>query len=267
MLSTDTPVANRVKQKLARGEIALCMATRSSRTADIGMIAAACGFDSFFVDMEHCPISTDDAAQICAAALPLGITPMVRIPGHEFTIATRLLDGGALGIICPHVDTLEQAAAFVNACKFPPLGHRSVSGAGPTQLYRPAPLKEVNRHGNDVTLLIAMLETPEAIANADAIASVQGLDMLLIGSNDLCTELGIAGELHHPKLRAAFETAAAACKAHKIHLGIGGVRGDIPLIKELVQGGGRFIIAGSDTGYLMSAALADATALRAAIAT
>lgn len=265
MPANGAPITNRVKQKLAHGEIALCMATRTSRTVDIGMIADACGFDSFFVDMEHCSISVDAAAQICAAALPLGITPMVRIPGHEFSIATRMLDGGALGIICPHVDAREQAAAFVNACKFPPLGHRSVSGAGPVQLYRPTSLGEVNRQGNDVTLLIAMLETPQGIANAGEIASVQGLDMLLIGSNDLCTELGIPGQLHHPKLRAAFETAAAACQSHKIYLGIGGVRGDVPLTKELVQLGARFVIAGSDVGYMMSAARNDSAALREAV--
>ncbi len=240
------------------------MATRLSRTADIAMIAEACGFDSFFVDMEHCSISLDNAAQICTAAVPLGITAMVRIPGHEFTVATRMLDSGALGIICPHVNTHAQALAFVEACKFPPLGHRSVSGVGPAQLYRSTALSEVNRQGNELTLLIAMLETPEAIENADAIASVPGLGMLLVGSNDLCTELGIPGELHHPKLRAAFESAATACRKHNIHLGIGGVRGDAPLTKELVQLGARFVIAGSDAGYLMSAARADAAAVRAA---
>ena len=181
------------------------MATRLARTAEIAMIADSCGFDAFYVDMEHCTISLDDTAQICIAALPVGVTPLVRIAGHQFEDAARLLDMGALGIICPNVSTRGEAEAFVRACRFPPLGERSVGGAGPLQGYRQTPLSEVNKQGNAATSLIAMLETPEGIANADAIAALPGIDVLLIGSNDLCTAMGIPGELKNPKLRAAYE--------------------------------------------------------------
>jgi len=255
-------VSNRVQERLARGEVALCMATRLARTAEIAMIADACGFDAFFIDMEHCTITLDAAAQICIAALPVGITPLVRIAGHQFDDATRLLDAGALGIICPDVSTRAQAEAFVAACRFPPLGQRSVGGTGPLQGYRATPLAEVNRQGNAATLCIAMLETPEGIANADAIAAVPGIDVLLIGSNDLCTAMGIPGELKHPKLRAAYEATAKACKARNKHLGIGGIRGDVEHIAELVKLGARFVIAASDVQYLMSAARNEVAALR-----
>ena len=77
-----------MQERLARGEVALCMATRLARTAEIAMIADSCGFDAFFIDMEHCPISLDAAAQICVAALPVGVTPLVRIAGHRFEDAT-----------------------------------------------------------------------------------------------------------------------------------------------------------------------------------
>src|SRR5262247_4389514 len=173
---------NRVQDRLARGEVALCMGTRLARTAEIGMIAESCGFDAFYVDMEHSTISLDAAAQICVAALPVGITPMVRIAGHQFEDATRLLDMGALGIVCPSVSTRAQAEAFVRACRFPPLGERSVGGTGPLQGYRATPLGDVNKQGNAATLLIPMLESPEGIANAEAIAAVPGIDVLLIGS-------------------------------------------------------------------------------------
>ncbi|MGB9045626.1 MAG: aldolase/citrate lyase family protein, partial [Pseudolabrys sp.] len=175
--------SNRTTERLARGEVALCMATRLARTAEIAMIADSCGFDAFFIDMEHCTISLDHAAQICVAALPVGVTPLVRIAGHHFEDAARLLDTGALGIICPNVSTRAEAESFVRACRFLPLGERSVAGAGALQGYRATPLAEVNRQGNAATLFIAMLETPEGIANADAIAAVPGIDVLLIGSN------------------------------------------------------------------------------------
>jgi 2-keto-3-deoxy-L-rhamnonate aldolase RhmA len=258
------PHPNRLQERLARGEVALCMAIRLARTAEIAMIAEACGFDAFFIDMEHSAISLDAAAQICTAALPVGVTPLVRIAGHRFEDATRLLDMGTLGIVCPNVSTRAEALAFVAACRFPPLGTRSVAGPGPLQGYRATPLAEVNAVGNAATTLIAMLETPEGIANADAIAAVPGIDVLLIGSNDLCTALGIPGDLNSPKLRAAYETAAKACKTRKKILGVGGIRGDVAHVAELVKLGARFVIAGSDVQYLMRAAREEMAALRKA---
>ena len=255
---------NRMHEKLARGEVALCIATRLARTSEIAMIAESCGFDALFVDMEHSTISLDTAAQICIAALPVGVVPLVRIAGHQFEDATRLLDMGALGIICPNVGTRVVAESFVRACRFPPLGERSVGGAGPLQGYHATPLAEVNEQGNTATTLIAMLETPEGIANADAIAAVPGIDVLLIGSNDLCTAMGIPGELKSPKLRAAYEAAAKACKAHGKHLGVGGIRADVAHVAELVKLGARFVITASDVQYLLKAARTEVAALRKA---
>ena len=257
-------VANRLQERLTRGEVALCMATRLARTAEIAMIASSCGFDAFYVDMEHCTISLDAAAQICLAALPAGVTPLVRIAGHRFEDATRLLDMGALGIICPDVSTPGEAEAFARACRFPPSGQRSVGGAGPLQGYRSTPLAEVNKEGNAATVLIAMIETPEGVANANAIAAVPGIDVLLVGSNDLCTAMGIAGEFKNPKLRAAYETVAKACAAHKKYLGVGGIRADAAHVGELVRLGGRFVVAGSDIQYLMKSARDDVASLRKA---
>jgi 2-keto-3-deoxy-L-rhamnonate aldolase RhmA len=259
------PIANPVREKLARGEPAFCMALRLARTPEIGMIAQACGFDSFYIDMEHCTIGLEASAAICTAALPLGIAPMARIAGHHFEDATRLLDMGALGIIAPQVDRPEQAQAFARACRFPPLGTRSVAGAGPLQGYRPTPLGDINAQGNAATLLVAMLETPEGVDNADTIAAVPRIDVLLIGSNDLCTAMGIPGETRSPKLRAAYESVAAACRRNGKHLGIGGIRSDPAHVAELIALGARFIIAGSDVQYLMAAARGDVNALHKAV--
>jgi 2-keto-3-deoxy-L-rhamnonate aldolase RhmA len=93
---------------------------------------------------------------------------------------------------------------------------------------------------------------------------VPGIDMLLIGSNDLCTALGIPGELKSPQLRAAYESAAKACKAHGKVLGVGGIRGDVAHVTELVKLGARFVIAGSDVQYLMRSARDEVTNLRKA---
>jgi 2-keto-3-deoxy-L-rhamnonate aldolase RhmA len=252
---------NRAKRKMLSGGLAICMGLRQARTADIAPIAAACGFDAVYVDMEHSPVSMETVSAICTAAIGFGITPLVRIPGHGSEYLSRVLDGGALGAIVPHVETPEQAADLVRAAKYPPIGHRSVMGSGPSLGYRSMPLAEVNERVNEEALLIVMLETPLGIANADRIAATPGVDMLLIGSNDLCTELGIPGQLHHPELRAAYQATAQACKNHGKILGIGGIRSDIELQTELIALGARFIIAGSDVTYLMEAARKDAEKL------
>jgi 2-keto-3-deoxy-L-rhamnonate aldolase RhmA len=100
----------------------------------------------------------------------------------------------------PHVSTVAETRAVVESC-YPPQGHRSASGSGPALGYASRPQGEINSHINEQTLLIAMLETPEAIDNADAIAAVEGIDMLHIGSSDLSTEMGIPGQYKHARAR------------------------------------------------------------------
>ena len=250
------------RQKLARGELVLCMGLRQARSIDVPMIAAQAGFDAVYVDMEHSPVSLETTSALCAGCFGLGITPLVRVPGHAAEWISRVLDGGAQGVIVPHVSSSIQAKALVAAARFPPLGHRSVMGPTPALGYRALPLGETNRTLNAETLLVVMIETPEGVQRAGEIAAVEGIDMLLIGSNDLCTELGIPGELRNPKLRSAYDTVAKACKAHGKTLGVGGIRADLELQRDLVRLGARFIIAGSDVTYLAGAARKDVEALR-----
>ena len=253
---------NTAKEKLSAGELVLCMGLRQARSADIAMIAAECGFDAIYADMQHSPVSLETVSAICVAALGQGITPLVRPPSHAGDAISRALDGGAQGVIVPNVDDAAQARAVVEHARFPPVGRRSVMGPTPALGYRALPLGEINQTLNAETLIIVMLETPQGIASADAIAAIAGVDVLLIGSNDLCTEMGIPGQLRHPRLLDAYQTAAQACSRHAKVLGVGGVRGDLELQRDLVQLGARFIIAGNDTGYLAAAARKDAETLR-----
>jgi len=252
---------NAAKQKLAEGKLVLCMNLRQARTLDVPMVAAAAGFDCIFVDLEHSPISLETASTICLGCPGLGVTPLVRVPGHGKDWISRALDGGAQGVIVPHVNNRAEAESVVDAARFPPLGHRSVMGATPALGYRSLPLGEINSTLNQETLLIVMIETPGGVERADEIAAVPGIDMLLIGSNDLCTEMGISGDQRNPKLKSAFETVARACKKHGKALGVGGIRGDLELQRDLVRLGARFIIAGSDVSYLSAAARQDVETL------
>lgn len=261
-ITTQDIAANPAQRRLADGGVVLCMGIRQGRTVDIAQMAAACGFDSLYLDMEHSPLGLEAVSAICTAATGFGITPLVRPPGHGADWIGRILDGGAQGLIVPHVNSAAEAEAIMRAARFPPLGRRSVMGAGPATGYRAMPLGEANAQLNASTLLVCMIETPQGVANADAIAAVPGVDVLLIGSNDLCTEMGIPGELRHPRLREAYEIVAAACARHGKVLGVGGIRGDAELQRDLLGLGARFLIAGNDVGYLMAAARTDVTTLR-----
>jgi 2-keto-3-deoxy-L-rhamnonate aldolase RhmA len=203
----------------------------------------------------------DTAVQISVAALTADISPIVRVPARQYSLATRVLDGGALGIVMPHVDTAEEARAIVDHLKYPPLGHRSMAGGMAYFGFRAVPTGEAAATMNRETLLVVMLETPHAVANAEAIAAVEGVDVLLVGTNDLMMEMGFPGQFGHPEVARAYQTVVAACRKHRKWPGMGGVYTE-ELLAKYVAMGMRVIIAGNDLGMLMAGASQRAKFLR-----
>jgi 2-keto-3-deoxy-L-rhamnonate aldolase RhmA len=248
---------NSLKRKLADDTLTFCLGVNQARTPNVAMIAAAAGFDGIYVDLEHNPTSLETCSMLCVAAIGAGVTPMVRIGSQDGHLAARVLDGGAQGLMVPHINSAAEAAAIVTACRFPPVGHRSVGGAGPALAYRPMSQAQVSDFLNRETLLLAMLETPEAIEQAEAIAAVAGIDGLHIGSNDLTSEMGIPGQYRDPRYLAAVERAGKAARAHGKCLGIGGILFDHELQTEIVRLGARYLTAGNDVQYLLRGARAD----------
>jgi len=175
------------------------------------------------------------------------------VPAGQYSLATRALDGGALGIVMPHVDTAEEAKVIVDRLKYPPLGHRSVAGGQPYLGFKALPVAEATRTMNAETLVVVMLETPQAIGNADAIAAVPGVDVLLIGTNDLAMEMGIPGEFNHAEIVRAYERVIAACRRHNKAPGMGGIYTE-DLLAKYVGLGMRMILSGNDLGLIMAGA-------------
>ena len=254
-------IPNKARERLAAGQLCLGMGLRQARTVDIGRILAACGFDFAFLDMEHNTMGVDTAAQIAVACHDAGVTPIVRVPGYEHYLATRLLDAGAMGIVFPHVDSAEHARRLVDSCKYPPVGHRSLGGPMAQLGFKAVSRAESSAAVNREILLVMMLETPEGIENAEAIAAVPGVDVLLIGTNDLTLEMGISGRYDDPRVVQAYETVLAACKKHGVHPGMGGIY-DHPTMERYVTMGARFVLCGSDISFLMAGAQARVDFLR-----
>ncbi len=255
-------IDNVLKSKLEAGGLALGVGLRQARTVDIAKAMKTAGFDWLFIDMEHNAMDLDMATQISVAAQDAGITPIVRVPGFESFHATRALDCGAQGIVVPHVDDAETAARMVAHCRYPPDGHRSMGGALPQIDFAPHPVGEVAAAINKATFLIFMLETRQAIENVEAIAAVPGYDALLIGTNDLCMDLGMPGAFDHPDVAAIYERVIAACRANGKHAGMGGIYAP-DLMQRFVGMGMRLILTGSDFSFMMSAAKAQAATVRA----
>jgi 2-keto-3-deoxy-L-rhamnonate aldolase RhmA len=259
-MTDATLIANPAKRKLAAGEPVVMMSLRQLRTADAAMIIRECGFDGFYVDREHGMFSDAETATLCASGQLMGLLPAVRVRANTTAEIGGALDAGALCVIVPHVTGKADAAKAVQAVKFPPQGARSIAALSPTTRYRTLPAAELIRLVNDMTMVIAMLETADGISAADEIASVQGIDALMIGPGDLSAELGIPGDVRHPRIREAYVAAAKAARAHGKHFVAGGAGG--PDAGEMAAHGAKIFMGGTDIGYMMSAARTAASTLR-----
>jgi len=256
-----TIARNHTRDKLEAGELALGIGLRQARTVDIGKIMKTVGFDWLFIDMEHSTFGVDTAVNISVAAQDAGITPLVRVPGFEHHHSTRVLDGGAHGVVIPHVDDAQTARQAVMNCRYPPLGQRSVTGALPQIDFETIPVAQLVEEVNALTFVVLMIETATALENVEEIAAVPGVDCLLVGTNDFCADIGIPGQFDSPKVVDCYEKVISACQNNGIFPGMGGVY-DLPLMEKYIGMGMRFILSGSDIALMMAAGRARTGALR-----
>ena len=256
-----TAVPNHALRQLRAGKLAIGMGINLARTVPIAQLAKTAGYDWLFIDCEHNSMDLDAACQIAAASLAVGVTPVVRVAGFEHWHASRVLDNGAQGIVFPHVDDAAQAKRVADACRYPPAGKRSMGGALQQVGFASMPVAETARLVNDETLVVVMIESPQGVANAEAIAAVKGVDALLIGTNDLCFEMGIPGQFNDPRVKDAYTRVIAACRKHGKFPGMGGMY-TAELLERHIAMGVQLILSGSDFSLLMQASTARATLVR-----
>ena len=255
-------IPNVTKERLARGEMTIGFSVLHSRTVNIAKIARSCGYDWLWVDMEHGFMSIQTAADMCIAALDCGITPIVRVPGPEDFHVGKMLDGGAQGIVFPHINNAEEAHQAVRSAKYPPKGHRSHTGAKPQLGFERVSIAESTEMVNENILVGTMLETQAGIDHVEEIAAVEGVDVLFIGTQDLSIDMGIPGELNHERIQEAYEKMIGAALKKGKSAGMGGVY-DKKLIPGYIDMGVRFVLAGTDYEFMTGAARERAEQLRA----
>jgi 4-hydroxy-2-oxoheptanedioate aldolase len=201
-------VANRLKQLWAEGRVAV----NGWLTIPSGFSAEAiaqCGFDAVTVDLQH---GAQDYQSMLACLLAMAaypVTPLVRVPANEPGIIGKALDAGAMGVICPLVNTRAQAEAFVSAAKYPPVGARS---NGPLRVGTYGSGTSYQSAANAETLCLPMIETREGVANVEAILDVPGVAGIYVGPSDLGFSLGLVPKLdrEEPEVLAIYQRLIAA---------------------------------------------------------
>lgn len=250
---------NRVKQALKRGETVIGSMATEMRSPAIALLFANAGFDFFFIDMEHGAYDIATVADIIKVARLAGICPLVRVPDAEYHLMARPLDAGAQGLMIPRVETREVVERIVQCVQYPPAGVRGCSVSRGHNEYMGAPLAEFTRHANENVLVVLQIERRRAVEDIDQLLSVPGVDVALIGPNDLAVSLGTM-DTQHPETEAAIQTVVEAAQRHGVAAGIHSR--DVEVLRMWEERGMRMLTCSTDTDLIFRGARAAVEALR-----
>lgn len=191
---------NRVKQRLAAGQVATILA--GTNDPDLIDQLGPVGADGIWLEGEHGGVDYADLGNLTRACDLWGMTSVVRVMDNDYATIYRTLDRGAQGIVIPHVNSREEAQAAVDAAKFAPLGKRGMftsrQGFGVGDYFKTA---------NDQSLLIVLLEDIAAVRNLDAILKVDHIDVFFVAPSDLATSMGHIGDMGHPDVQKTIDGA------------------------------------------------------------
>jgi 2-keto-3-deoxy-L-rhamnonate aldolase RhmA len=255
---------NQVKQKLLAGQTSLGTMMFEFPTTGIARLAAVAGAEFGVFDMEHTGWDIETIRMLVATTPRDSMVPIVRIPACEYHFVARVLDAGAMGIMVPMVESVEQARLLVQSAKYPPVGRRGAAFTIAHDDYRNDPIPDVIQSANDQVLLIAQIETVKGLENVEQIAAVPEIDVLWIGLFDLTSSMGIPGQTQHPDTLAAIQRVLAACRAHQKIPAV--LVTSIPEGLTQLQTGFRMVAYGGDLWIYQSGLRKGLNALREGIA-
>ena len=204
-----------LKDRLSRGESVNVFSIGRGFTPNlIEIFAIHGGFQGFWIDHEHTGFSIDQIEHATLAARAAGFDCFVRIAPTDYALVTRCLESGAGGVMAAQINTPEQAEQFVTWAKFAPRGRRGLNASAFDGRFGNMPVAEFCETANRESFVAIQIETAQAVENVDAIAAINGVDHLFLGPSDLSQDLGVVGQILHPKCIDAIERIAAACRKH-----------------------------------------------------
>lgn len=234
---------SKIKAKLKRNEPVL-LTTLHLIDPSLYELTSLLGFDGIWMDLEHHGYSVETATALMRAARVGGADILARPAKGELMRLGRLLEAGAQGIMYPRCDDAAEAKQVVTWSKFPPLGKRGLDTGNPDNPYCCMPLEDYMRAANEQTFLVVQLEDRQAVANARAIAEVEGVDVLFLGPGDFSASIGAPGRFDHPVVQEAIHAIADAARAAGKHWGM--PSGSPEHTQELLDLGARFLCHGAD---------------------
>ncbi len=249
--------AGRLRERLSGGETLIGTFLNLGSTVSAEICGAA-GFDWALVDLEHGSGTEGDLVSQLQALATTEASGLVRVESHERSRIGRALDSGAAGVMAPRVDSADQARLVVSSTRYPPAGTRGVAlmnraagfGARVGML----------RQADEMVLVVVQIESPAAVADARAIAGVEGVDVLFVGPSDLSHALGCFGRFDDERFAEAVHAVAAACRESGKTAGV--LAGSPADAQRYLAEGYRFVGVSGDGGFLAKGAAAAAAELR-----
>jgi 2-keto-3-deoxy-L-rhamnonate aldolase RhmA len=235
---------NRTKARLKSGETCIGTMIREIRSPQVVQLMAASGWDFIIVDTEHGFIGVETLGDFASVAQREEVTLLVRVPDNLYHLLARPLDFGIEGVICPHVESRDQAEQIVKAVKYAPLGGRGVSISGIATGYRATSSKAYLDEANTNTFIGVQIESVTALEKLDEIFSVGGIDAAFIGPEDLSQSMGIPGEVGHARMLEAYQRVIDSANRHGVAPGMH--FRDLTMMKDWMNRGMRFVAYKTD---------------------
>jgi len=239
-----------LRQRVTSGETVLGSMVFEFFVPGVAQCLRHAGAEYVIYDMEHAGLGLETLKMLAASARGVGIAPMVRVPRGEYHFIARALDVGAQGVMVPMVESEAEARRFADAMRYPPKGRRGAAFGFAHDNYEPGDPATKMRAADARNLAIAQIETERGLDAIEAIAAVDGIDVLWVGHFDLTNFLGIPGQFDNPKYVDAVKRIVAAGRRHK--KGLGFMASDTKWARDYKRLGFNMLASGTDHGLLMS---------------
>ena len=239
---------SKMKQLLSNGGRAYGTMLGLLRSPRWARLLAASGADFVVIDTEHSAYSPYDVADMVSAFAGTGIAPIIRVLAPEARLVTAAMDAGAVGVMVPYCETVEQVRAVLGAVKLRPLKGGLLDQALDGNGLPSDELAEYLHAKNGNGLLIIGIESAPAAANLSVLLEIQGIDAVFVGPHDMSCSLGIPEQYDHPKFQATTAGVLEQCTAHDLPMGVHFA--DLRLTQEWVRRGVRLVLHSSDVALL-----------------
>lgn len=240
-----------VKKRLKNGEVCFGTMLRILKSPQAVSMCASEGWDYIILDTEHNDYDYETLANFSLVAKYEKMSLFVRVPDKLYHQMAQMLDIGAEGLVLPQVKTKEEADRIIRSTKYAPMGKRGVSVSTTNTLFRDCTIEEYTEWSNREIMTIVQIENEEGVNNLEQILSAKGIDAIMIGPADMTDDMGIPGQIHHPRVEAAFREIIHQCNKYGVAPGVH--LNDIDDVKKWVAEGMRFVTYSYDTKFFKDA--------------